>query len=178
MTQSNHSISSRALTDQMQFQPSWAFLKVCKKNAKVQLQDSKQKWRQASLAPAWGGQFPNGLPAELFFTGLMDISDGHRADNPEDSCASVKRSQIAPYGAVWPFHLCLLRRDVRVCGGGIFLLLAQNLISILRKMHQHSLSVPQNRPCHAEPPNESRSDSESTHSSSFLIEEAALSLSE
>ena len=45
----------------------------------------------------------------------MDISDGHRADNPEDSCASVKRSQIAPYGAVWPFHLCLLRRDVCVC---------------------------------------------------------------
>ena len=96
---------------------------------------------------------------ELFFTGLMDISDGHRADNPEDSCASVKRSQIAPYGAVWPFHLCLLRRDVCV-GGGIFLLLAQNLISTHRKMHQHSLSVPQNLPCHAEPPNESRSDSE------------------
>ena len=115
--------------------------------------------------------------AELFFTGLMDISDGHRADNPEDSCASVKRSQIAPYGAVWPFHLCLLRRDVCVWGG-IFLLLAQNLISILRKMHQHSLSVPQNLPCHAEAHNESRSDSESTHSSSFLIEEAALSLSE
>ena len=94
------------------------FKSLQKKNAKVQLQDSKQKWRQASLAPAWGGQYPNGLPAELFFTGLMDISDGHRADNPEDSCASVKRSQIAPYGAVWPFHLCLLRRDVRVCGGG------------------------------------------------------------
>ena len=115
---------------------------------------------------------------ELFFTGLMDISDGHRADNPEDSCASVKRSQIAPYGAVWPFHLCLWRACVCV-GGGIFLLLAQNLISILRKMHQHSLSVPQNRPCHAEPPNESRSDSESTHSfyphwrSSFEFEWAA-----
>ena len=74
--------------------------------------------------------------------------------------------------------ICVCYDVTCVCGGGIFLLLAQNLISTHRKMHQHSLSVPQNLPCHAEPPNESRSDSESTHSSSFLIEEAALSLSE
>ena len=75
--------------------------------------------------------------------------------------------------------ICVCYDVTCVCvGGGIFLLLAQNLISILRKMHQHSSSVPQNQPCHAEPPNENRSDSEGTHSSSFLIEEAALSLSE
>ena len=103
----------------MKLQPSWDFSKFAK------ICENTVARFKTEMAP---GKFSPGLgravskwsacAVELFFTGLMDISDGHRADNPEDSCASVKRSQIAPYGAVWPFHLCLLRRDVRVCGGG------------------------------------------------------------
>ena len=92
-------------------------------------------------------------------------------------CQCQEIPDCALWGSVAVSFVSVRCVCVRVWGS-IFLLLAQNLISILRKMHQHSLSVPQNWPCHAEPPNESRSDSESTHSSSFLIEEAALSLSE
>ena len=77
--------------------------------------------------------------------------------------------------------ICVCYDVTCVCvGGGIFLLLAQNLISILRKMHQHSLSVPQNRPCHAELQSLPMRADQTVRAPtpSILIEEAALSLSE
>ena len=65
-----------------------------------------------------------------------------------------------------------------VCGGGIFLLLAQNLISILRKMHTGTLYlshktglVMQSLPMRAD-------QTVRAPTPSILIEEAALSLSE
>ena len=69
----------------------------------MNVKNKKEKCCQAYLAPAWGGQFSNGLPTKLFFIGLMDVSDDRCPDNPEDSggvCALCQ--EITRLRLMWP----------------------------------------------------------------------------
>ena len=87
-------------------------------------------------------------PQKLFFIGLMDVSDDRCPDNPEDSggvCALCQ--EITRLRLMWPKGHHMGEGGGDGGGGGGY-----QSISFHRKMHQHSLYIPQNplsSPCTA-----------------------------